>query len=563
MQEKNGSNSAARIFFYATWLIISLIQAGQTELSGDEAYYWKYAQNMAWGYFDHPPMVAAFIKAGYTFFQNELGVRLFFVLSSLLFIYVLELLTRPKNATTFYLAINGIGVFHILGFAALPDMPLLFFTATFLYLYKQYVNYNKLWQAILLAVNIALLFYSKYHAVLIVGFTILAWPAVMKRGTFWLISLLSAVLFLPHVFWQFNNGLPSISYHLAERSQAPYNIEYTLSYLLSILLIFGPLTGLVLGWQILTKKPSDRFDRTLRYVSIGILCFFFFMSFKGRTEANWIAIAVIPAFIYGYPKLEQKVNFKRFIKTSFFISTPLLLLLRLYLIVDLLPNATFLDYARNKIHNTKAWTAAIKDKAGDKPVVFMNRYQYAAQYEFYTGMNAISLNNRMGRKNQYNIWKDEQELQGKYIMLVPNYQVHWMDTINTPKGVFQYQYINNFRSATPIEINYVGEDHIKANRGDSVEIQFTITSNIADWKLEANKDYYSSVHALFFQKDKLAYSYNTGFQLTDSMLFSKNTLEIKVKVPETPGTYTLYTDVSAGWLPASINTTQPITITIH
>ena len=105
----NNKNAIVRYSFYIAWLFVSLLQAGFTELLADEAYYWKYAQDLSWGYFDHPPVVAAMIKPGYWLLQNELGVRLLFVLSCVLMIYVLELLVRPKKLKLFYLSVASIG----------------------------------------------------------------------------------------------------------------------------------------------------------------------------------------------------------------------------------------------------------------------------------------------------------------------------------------------------------------------------------------------------------------------------------------------------------------------
>ena len=56
------SDKKLTAFFYATWTIITLIQAWGTELFDDEAYYWVYSKFLDWGYFDHPPMVALLIK---------------------------------------------------------------------------------------------------------------------------------------------------------------------------------------------------------------------------------------------------------------------------------------------------------------------------------------------------------------------------------------------------------------------------------------------------------------------------------------------------------------------
>jgi len=72
------------LYFLGAVFIINLLQSYFTQLIYDESYYWYYAQKMAWGYFDHPPMVALLIKISSFFFNGELGVRF---MSTILSIY--------------------------------------------------------------------------------------------------------------------------------------------------------------------------------------------------------------------------------------------------------------------------------------------------------------------------------------------------------------------------------------------------------------------------------------------------------------------------------------------
>ena len=162
-----------RLLFYSSWLLLALAQSASTELIADEAYYWVYSRFPAWGYFDHPPMIAFLIKSGYAIFHNELGVRLICALLSTLTILITESLTERKNPFLFYTIVLSIGVLQIAGFLAVPDTPLLFFTALFFYAYRSFIK-NINWQnALLLALAISLLFYTKYHGLLIVLFTFL------------------------------------------------------------------------------------------------------------------------------------------------------------------------------------------------------------------------------------------------------------------------------------------------------------------------------------------------------------------------------------------------------
>ena len=57
-------------------LALRAVFAALLPLSADEAYYWLWSQHPAWGYFDHPPMIAWLIRAGTLVLgDTPLGVR--------------------------------------------------------------------------------------------------------------------------------------------------------------------------------------------------------------------------------------------------------------------------------------------------------------------------------------------------------------------------------------------------------------------------------------------------------------------------------------------------------
>jgi hypothetical protein len=95
--------------FFTGWLLVNLVQAAGTGLFDDEAYYWIYSLFPAWGYFDHPPAIAMLIKAGYTIFPNELGLRLFIVLLNSASIYLIYQLCDKKKPALFYCTLYSAG----------------------------------------------------------------------------------------------------------------------------------------------------------------------------------------------------------------------------------------------------------------------------------------------------------------------------------------------------------------------------------------------------------------------------------------------------------------------
>src|SRR6478609_5890686 len=128
-----------RLLFYLSWSLLMVMQATLTELQDDEAYYWVYSKFLSWGYFDHPPMTAILVKAGTLFIGGELGVRLLFIVFNILTLLMIEKLMERKSPFLFYAIALSLAVLQLTGYFAVPDTPLLFFTALFFWTYKQFV----------------------------------------------------------------------------------------------------------------------------------------------------------------------------------------------------------------------------------------------------------------------------------------------------------------------------------------------------------------------------------------------------------------------------------------
>ena len=214
-------------YFLLCWTILNAIQAATLELHAYEAYYWMYSRFLDWGYFDHPPMVALFIRFGDSIGHNEFCMRLITIIASSTGIYVLWLILKryTVSASAFILVVAGMLILHIYGFTTTPDAPLFFFAVLFYYFYQRYIDKDEWWLATVLGAVIACMFYSKYHAVLLVAFTVISNIKLFKRPSFWFIAALAVVLYIPHILWQITHGFPSVNYHLYERAVKVYNPE--------------------------------------------------------------------------------------------------------------------------------------------------------------------------------------------------------------------------------------------------------------------------------------------------------------------------------------------------
>jgi hypothetical protein len=401
--------------FFLAWFIINLLQAGTTELFDDEAYYWVYSKFLSWGYYDHPPMIALLIKMGYFFFHNEFGVRLLIViLSTASLILIYDLL--PKKNNQLFIAITcSMAVLQIGGIIAVPDIPLIFFTALFFWLYRRFLKSLSLINALLLGTGMALLLYSKYHGILIILFTLLSNLKLFRQPLAYVAALFGIILFFPHVQWQYAHNFPSVQYHLFERSASGYKISYTTDYLLGQILLAGPLMGWLLLWQSFRYKAIDALEKALKFSLIGIYFFFLITTLKGRVEANWTAPAWVSLIILSSQALYEKEYWKKILWAFVPVTLILVFALRIYMAADITP---FPWMPKDEFHQNKIWTTAIKEKAGDLPVVFFDSYQKPSKYWFYTGQKAFTLNSPLYRRNNFNFWPMEDSLRGKRVYAV-------------------------------------------------------------------------------------------------------------------------------------------------
>ena len=441
------SQKFPRLFFIllAVLFALNLLQASFTELIYDEAYYWYYAQDMAWGYFDHPPMVAFLIKLSSFLFDGELGVRFMScVLSAGTYILLWLLVDNPKKkeyVIHFFLLVFSFTLMNAYGFLTLPDTALLFFTALFLWLYKHFLDNDSALIAVYLGLVMAALMYSKYHAVLVILFVFLSNYKLIFNKKAWLAVILALICYTPHFVWLYQNDFVSITFHLYERPNQAYAFdEFTLGFFLNIIVIIGLLFYWIYG-ALFKFKATDKFSKALVYLVYGVLIFFFISSFNRRVQAQWAIVISIPLAIIAFNHLIHNAKSRKWMCRIGIVSFILLMYARAWMIYHPLFPMYF------ETHGNKEWVNDLKTKSGGVPILFENSYRRSSMYQFYSSVPAISLNNYMYRKNQYSIDDSEEQVRGQKVLYVSKYKksgdINYMHLDST---VFHGDFIDDFQS---------------------------------------------------------------------------------------------------------------------
>ena len=400
------------------WGCLNVLQAILTEIENDEAYYWMYSRFLDWGYFDHPPMIALFVKTGSLLFKGELGVRFVTIIAQLITLCLVwklidEKSPENKKILLFFGLAGSVVMFQVYGFIATPDSPLLLCTALFLLAYRHFLKKENIQSSLLLSLTMAALVYSKYHGALLILFVIASNPRILKSGWFWLAGVMALLVFTPHILWQINHEYPSLRYHLVTRSR-PINIRHILNYIPNQLASFNPFFLGLVAVVFFKFKPQSLFQRSLYFIIAGFLCFFFLSSVRGHVEPHWTIAASIPMIIIVYSTCVDQPGYHKYIFRVLAPTILILLFLRSALMFDYLPGKM------KKFHGKKVWYTQMASIAGETPVVFRNSYQRPSVYTFYTGKFATSINGIYYRQTQYDIWPFEEELFGKEVILVTN-----------------------------------------------------------------------------------------------------------------------------------------------
>jgi hypothetical protein len=465
----------------ALWLIINLIQANFTLLLDDEAYYWMFSRHLDWGYFDHPPMVAFFIKIGYSLFENELGVRLLAVLSQVIMLRVIwQMITIPdkENYTwAFFLLAFSLPMFQIYGFFITPDVPLLLFGSLTLLAYQHFKKTPNLQNILFFSISAAALMYSKYHGALFLIFIIASDWKLLLQPKFYLVGVLAILLFSPHLYWQYINDFPSVQYHLSDRVNRQ-EWWFIPEYIGNQLLIYNPMMWFIFIPIFIknTRKTlftkGVNFKKTNYYILYGFLGFFFLTTLKMRhIEPQWTILIVIPLIIIVFEGLIQAPKLLLRFKKLGLISIVILILARLIILFPILPLPIF-EFDAKELAQT------IEKATEGAPVIFLDSYQKASLQAFYSknkfgySYNSITA----WRGNQYDFWTDLDSLNGKTAYFVDIDQiVHYADSlILKDDRILFYKKAANFTNIKNLTISV--EDSIPAilRIGDTLDLTMSL-----------------------------------------------------------------------------------------
>ena len=371
-------------------------------LTGDEAYFIKWADNLSMGYYDHPPMVGWVIHAISFIGDSHIVFRLFAVVTTFVaafVIYKIALLYETEKRRAFFTALIFLASpVDLLLILMTNDVALLFFSSlgTLFFLYslekKEWLRYS-----LLAGIFLGSAFLSKYFAVFLMLSLLVFSIYIYGKKSAKNIAVATIVIsffIAQNLYFNYNSCWNNILFNFFARTEHnSYNIGTILGYFGLILYIFTPW-----GVYFLFKSKFEKNKLLKLLVSILGVAFFIFLvvSLKNKIGLHWFLIFT-PYIFLLFSFLESEKLEKLFRYHAIFTSVHIAIIVTLLL----LPTSLLKEhknYSDVVMYTQPEALCAELDKFGDERIFTMG-YSTASLLSHYCKKDVITLfnNSKYGR----------------------------------------------------------------------------------------------------------------------------------------------------------------------
>ncbi|MBY8976722.1 glycosyltransferase family 39 protein [Rhodobacteraceae bacterium NNCM2] len=272
----------------------------------DEAQYWAYGQELAWGYFSKPPLVGAVIRLTTDLFGDTLfALRLASPIAHALIAWLIFLTSkRLFDAATGFWASAGYTLAPGVGVSSMivsTDPIMMVFWAIALYALVRASPGKVFWLAVM-GVAIGLGMLAKYTMIAF-AFGVIGWALFSADRRDWrgyAVALVCAgLVFLPNILWNMANSFATVT-HVAEDANpggSMFNPGKLAEFVGAQFGVIGVMFFAALGVVLWHRKRwlGDPGMRLLAWQTFPLLLAIIGLAFVTRAQPNW----AVPAYIAG------------------------------------------------------------------------------------------------------------------------------------------------------------------------------------------------------------------------------------------------------------------------
>ena len=393
--------------------IVRLVVAARLPLSGDEAYYWEWSRRLAFGYVDHPPMVAWLIALSTLGVKNAFLIRLPFVLCGLGSAIAISAFAtraaRDERAGAVAALLLSLAPFATIAFTmAAPDGPELFFWSLSLYLALRALDASASSWRVPLALSVAFTILSSVlGAFLAVGvayaLVLSTSPAIIRRlhvrsdQNALLAAMLFAVTVCPYLYWDASHGWQALRFALLGRHTPVPEGNFLTLIGLAVAVLTPGIFLVVFPVCVRLLRGSSLVERLLLATSLPLLALCFLLSLREKVEFNWIDgafVSLVAAMGFYAPRMLNRTSL-------LFVAVPAGILSAILFVVAITPigSLRFVEHTLGvHLRNQGAFEIwafepaardLAKEAAASGAMVMTDGYGLSSVLDFYAGIPPV------------------------------------------------------------------------------------------------------------------------------------------------------------------------------
>lgn len=283
------------------FVVLRLVTASMVPLSPDEAYYFDWSRHLAFGYYDHPPMVAWWIAAGTAVLGNgPLGIRIVTILAmiptSAAVYFTGKALFGPAVASRATIWLNVTLLLGVGGFLATPDAPSVLFWALATWALAETVRRDdgRWWLLVGLFAGLGVI--SKLTNLFLGLGLVLALLARrdMRRWLWspwlWAGALIAELAATPFLAWNWLHGWATFG-QFARIGSGELRLLKVPEFIVTQFALLNPLMAIFVGlaavWWV--RRSNTRGVSLLLWTALPLVAYLTVHAFHQQVQANWPA----------------------------------------------------------------------------------------------------------------------------------------------------------------------------------------------------------------------------------------------------------------------------------